>query len=459
MAETVLVTGVSGFIGAHVAKSALAAGFAVKGTVRSDAWNARLEAALAPSGRIEIVALDLLASTEDEFAAALRGCRYLAHVASPFPGGSVSDEQMAAAVDGTAKILRAAKAAGVQRVVLTSSVAAISNNWPKAGAGAGAAVAHGKSEGDPFVPADWSVLEGMRSSYAESKTRAEQGARALAEELGLELITVHPSFVQGAMLLPRAESTTSASLCKRVLEGAMPAVPPVGMNTCSVADVADTHVAALRAPAAAVGARLIVASGNILLTDLATRIAAAHPDWPVKTRRLPWFAAKLYRCASVCPRSFRQQLLAACRAPPPLPHTPAMRFNNLSETIILRPQDSLTVHARKKQKRAQGAWFDATRDLTRQKEPFCPSSSPLCTTQSPSQPAHPTAHSCSFASWFDAQAADILGSWEDTTFYDCSATEQLLGRKLRDPYDACLDMAASMAESGIATNPKASSGK
>ena len=362
MAETVLVTGVSGFIGAHVAKSALAAGFAVKGTVRSDAWNARLEAALAPSGRIEIVALDLLASTEEEFAAALRGCRYLAHVASPFPGGSVSDEQMAAAVDGTAKILRAAKAAGVERVVLTSSVAAVSNTWPTAGAGAGAgagaAVAHGKSEGDPFVPADWSVLEGMSSSYAESKTRAEQGARALAEELGLELITVHPSFVQGAMLLPRAESTTSASLCKRVLEGAMPAVPPVGMNTCSVADVADTHVAALRAPAAVVGARLIVASGNILLTDLATRIAAAHPDWPVKTRRLPWFAAKLYRCA-ICLRSFRQHLLAAHRAPPFLPRTPAMQFNNLSGRYSNVPR--IRFHARKKQKRVQGAWFDATR--------------------------------------------------------------------------------------------------
>ena len=177
----VVVTGASGFIGSHVAKSAIAAGYKVYGTTRSDRHNEELLAAV-PG--LELLTLDLLASTEEDVVSLLQGCscRYLMHVASPFPGGSVSDEQMETAVAGTEKMVRAAKRAGISRLVVTSSVAAVSANWPKKGG----AQRKGTAE-NPFSGEDWSVLEGLSSSYSRSKTVAEQRARSLGEELGLEI--------------------------------------------------------------------------------------------------------------------------------------------------------------------------------------------------------------------------------------------------------------------------------
>jgi dihydroflavonol-4-reductase len=235
--------------------------------------------------------------------------------------------------------LKAAKAAGIKKIVLTSSVAAIGGNWPKDSK-------RGTSLDEAFNGSDWTKLEGLESTYAESKTRAELAAWDLTKALGLPLSTVHPSFVQGPMLLPRAP--TSTALVKRILQGAMPAVPPIGMNICSVTDVAETHVAALRAGEASVGKRYLVTSGNILMTDLAKRVRFAYPTWPVKTLEAPWILMKLYSC-------------------------------------------------------------------------------------------------------FDAQAATVMSSWRKETYYDSAPTAALLGRELADPYEACLEMAKSLVDQGIAT--------
>ena len=116
-------------------------------------------------------------------------------------------------------------------------------------------------------------------SYSESKTVAERAARDVASSLGVEIVTVHPSFVQGwllfhihagvhtprvaaqgPMLLPRVP--TSADVLKQLLEGAVPAVPPVGMNWCDVRDVADVHVEARRAPRSH---RVVCAPTHVLL--------------------------------------------------------------------------------------------------------------------------------------------------------------------------------------------------
>ena len=118
-ARKVLVTGVAGFIGSHVARVALLSGLAVRGTVRGKSYG--VEEAV-PG--VELVEVDLLSSSEEDLVQALTDCDFLAHVASPFPGASVGDEEMQTAVEGTARMLRAAKKAGVTRVVLTSSVAA-----------------------------------------------------------------------------------------------------------------------------------------------------------------------------------------------------------------------------------------------------------------------------------------------------------------------------------------------
>ena len=276
-ASKVLVTGVAGFIGSHVARVALLSGLAVRGTVRGKSYG--IEEAV-PG--VELVVVDLLSSSEEDLVQALTGCDFLAHVASPFPGASVGDEEMQTAVEGTARMLRAAKKAGVTRVVLTSSVAAI---------GGGADAAKGTAA-RPYTSADWSP-EAMASSYAVSKTAAEKGAWALASELGLEMTTIHPSFVNGPLLLPRAP--TSTAMAKRILEGAMPAVPAIGMNVVGVNDVAEAHVKALLAPETA-GQRLIVAAGNLLMTDLAVAMKAAHAadGWPIKTTPIPWVGMWLY---------------------------------------------------------------------------------------------------------------------------------------------------------------------
>ena len=204
MSERVLVTGAAGFIGSHVARVALLAGLAVRGTVRGNSYG--VEKAV-PG--VEVVQMDLLNVTEADLAAAMSGCNYLAHVASPFPGTDVTEEEMKVAVEGTAKVLRAAAAANVKRIVLTSSVAAIGGSADKTKGTAAR----------PYTGADWSP-DAMTASYSVSKTQAEKGAWTLAEELGLDMTTIHPSFVNGPMLLARAP--TSTAMAKRILEGDMP---------------------------------------------------------------------------------------------------------------------------------------------------------------------------------------------------------------------------------------------
>ena len=332
--KTVFVTGVSGYIGAHVAKQAVEAGFIVRGSVRNHDHDAMLKTAL-PS--VELVALDLHAEWE-EFVSCFEGSKYVCHVASPFPGSQVTAEEMAAAIDGTMKVVKAAKIAGVEKLVVTSSVAAISANRED----------KGDSPENPFKPEDWTNLDGLTSTYSESKTKAERAARDLAaEDPVLELVTIHPSFVQGPMLLPR--SPTSAALGKRILEGDMPAVAPIGMSVCHVSDVAAAHIAAL-SKGAVPGARFIVAAGNIVMTDLAQKAKEKFEGWPVKTLQAPYALIWLY-------------------------------------------------------------------------------------------------------SFLDSQAAAVLPMWKKKVFYDCSATENLLGRPLRDPMDSCLEMMQSLVDHGVAKKP------
>jgi dihydroflavonol-4-reductase len=273
----IVVTGAAGFIGSHVARAALLSGMLVTVTVR----NINPELASRVPG-VKQVEFDLLTGSQSRLAEILQGAEYLAHVASPFPGGSVTDEEMQVALRGTEKVMRAAKAAGVRRIVLTSSVAAVSGGT------------HDRkgSVDEPFDEGDWSP-ETMDSSYAVSKTRAERLAWRLADELDLELSTVNPSFVNGPLLLPR--NPTSSEMVRRILEGAMPAVPAVGMNVCNVEDVAMAHIKALTTKDAT-GSRFIVASGNILMTDVAVAVKERFgPNgWKVKTFPIPWIGMWIY---------------------------------------------------------------------------------------------------------------------------------------------------------------------
>ena len=200
MTDKVFVTGVAGFIGSHVARVAMLSGLSVRGTVRDNTYGVE---AVVPG--IEIMKADLLTCTEAELVEIMSGCTYLAHVASPFPGGDVSKDEMQVAIEGTAKVLRAAAKSGMKRIVLTSSVAAIAGEDDKTKG----------TVATPFTGDDWSPEE-MSSSYCVSKTKAEKGAWKLADDLGLDMTTIHPSFVNGPLLLAR--TPTSTAMVKRILE-------------------------------------------------------------------------------------------------------------------------------------------------------------------------------------------------------------------------------------------------
>jgi nucleoside-diphosphate-sugar epimerase len=243
MSDTlVLVTGGSGFIGAHCIRRLHQDGHRVRTTVRSLAREPEVRE-LAGDGPLEVVAADL---THDAgWGAAVDGCTYVLHVASPFPLGQPKheDELIVPARDGALRVLRAARDAGVRRVVLTSSFAAI-----------------GYGHGHPdkvYDETSWTDVDGPGvGAYAKSKTIAERAAWSFAEqEAGApELAVVNPVAVLGPLL--GRDASTSIELVKRLIDGSMPGTPKVAYGIVDVRDVADLHVRAMTAPEAA-GERFI----------------------------------------------------------------------------------------------------------------------------------------------------------------------------------------------------------
>src|SRR4051812_27330303 len=236
--QRVLVTGGSGFIGAHCIKRLHHDGHAVRTTVRSLSREREVRDLVGDAGALDIVAADLTA--DDGWAEAAAGCDYVLHVASPFPLGQPKheDELIVPARDGALRVLRAARDAGAARVVMTSSFAAI-----------------GYGHGHPDTVYDettWTDVDGPGvSAYAKSKTVAERAAWDFAEAEGgsLELSVVNPVAVLGPLL--GRDASTSIELVKRLVDGSMPGTPKVAFGIVDVRDVADLHVRAMTAPEAA----------------------------------------------------------------------------------------------------------------------------------------------------------------------------------------------------------------
>ncbi len=258
---TVLVTGGSGFIGSYCTLQLLAAGHEVRTTVRNlkreaDVRTMLTEGGAEPDGRLSFRAADL--ENDAGWAEAVAGCEYVLHVASPFPPGvpGHEDELIVPAREGTLRVLRAARDAGVKRVVLTSSFAAIGYGHPPQAA--------------PFDETSWTDPNGDDvTPYAKSKTLAERAAWEFMSREGgsLELSVVNPVGVFGPVLGP--DYSTSILVVQRLMDGAVPGCPRLYFGVVDVRDVADLHVRAMTHPAAR-GERFLAVAGDFLaMRDIA----------------------------------------------------------------------------------------------------------------------------------------------------------------------------------------------
>ncbi|MEM1250227.1 MAG: NAD-dependent epimerase/dehydratase family protein [Acidobacteriota bacterium] len=269
--KKVLVTGASGFIAKHIVKHLLEKGYAVRGSIRSTQRKAEVEA-LFPEGDLEFVELDL--TSDDGWPAALEGVDVLMHTASPFPSGTPKDpmELIGPAVEGTRRALEAAAAAGVRRVILTSSCVAIYQDSSK------------PPMAQPTED-NWSDPEAKFSSaYDASKTLAERKAWELAEEHSLELTTINP----GAIFGPALDENygTSLQLVEQMLNGDFPAYPRINLPMVDARDVAFMHVHAIDNPAT-VGERFAANAGGLYMIEAARILAEAEPERRLKLRQAP----------------------------------------------------------------------------------------------------------------------------------------------------------------------------
>lgn len=265
--QRVLVTGGSGFIAGHCILQLLDQDHLVRTTVRSLDKEAVVRAVLADAGmvhgdRLSFVAADLLSN--DGWADAVADIDVVLHVASPVQPGQVANEDdlIVPARDGTLRVLRAARDAGVKRVVLTSAFHAVSWGHPP--------------RDHVFTEDDWTILDGPGvDAYGKSKTLAERAAwDFMAVEGGaLELATMLPVAVMGPVM--GTDISGANHIVQRMLDGAMPGFPDLFIPIVDVRDVAAAHILAMTNPAAA-GERFLLSNGRALpMKEIGAIIKAA----------------------------------------------------------------------------------------------------------------------------------------------------------------------------------------
>jgi dihydroflavonol-4-reductase len=256
--KTVLVSGGSGFLGGWCLIELLRRGHSVRTTVRDLGREAEVRAAIGAEvdagERLAVLAADLTA--EEGWGEAVAGCDYVLHVASPFPPTQPKDpdELIVPAREGTLRVLRASFDAGVERVVVTSSIAAITGGRQR--------------PSRPLTEEDWSDPDNPKlSAYACSKTIAERAAWDLARERDAtgRLAVVNP----GAILGPALSEDRSYSLeaIERLLRG-IPGVPRIGFSFVDVRDVVDLELRAMTA-AEAGGERFIATTPFMWMAEVA----------------------------------------------------------------------------------------------------------------------------------------------------------------------------------------------
>lgn len=263
----VLVTGAGGHLGFHLVRGLADAGHEVRASLRSLDDAAAVARTMA-QGASEVVAAPL--ESQSALRAAMDGMDALVHTAAVYllhaPGRD--DEIVSASLDGVERAFRAAKDAGVKRIVLTSSIVALPLAAP------------GERASDESC---WN--EDLRVPYFRAKTLAERRAWELSKELGLDLVTVLPGPFAGPGFL---RPTPTVELVQSIMAGAMSvAAPPIAYPYVDVRDVASAHVMALMS--GATGRFIAINEPIPMLSDIAREMNRLDPKIPKPFITLPGF--------------------------------------------------------------------------------------------------------------------------------------------------------------------------
>ncbi|MGV9616346.1 SDR family oxidoreductase [Nocardia xishanensis] len=279
--QLVLVTGGSGFIAGHCILQLLEHGYRVRTTVRSLRREPAVRSVLADAGMVSGDNLSFAAAdlTHDAgWAEAVADVDFVLHVASPVQPGHVrnEDDLVLPAREGALRVLRAARDAGVERVVLTSAFHAVGWGHPH--------------DDHVFTEADWTLVDGPGvDAYAKSKTLAERAAWDFIDAEGgpMELSTLLPVATMGPVM--GTDVSGSSHLIRALLRGEMPGLPDLFIPIVDVRDVAAAHILAMTTPDAA-GQRFLLSNGRAIpMKEIAATIRAHLGDAAdnVPTRGIP----------------------------------------------------------------------------------------------------------------------------------------------------------------------------
>ena len=286
MTDKVLLTGVSGWIAKHTAIELLNKGYEVLGTVRNNNLIDQTRQTIgkyAPIEKLSFVELDLL--KDEGWNEAAKGCKYIFHIASPFPIKVSRNREvlLPVAVDGTIRVLNAGLNAEVEQIIKTSSIVAMFRK-------------PNRTNPYTFGENDWTDenwTEGV-NDYFLSKTKAEKAAWELMESKGLKnkLTTICPGGVFGDAL--DKKGGTSIEYVRQFMAGKFPGAPKFAVLISDVRDIAKAHVACIGNTKVG-GRRLIVGKEVKKLVELSQLMAEAMPEYAKKLpkKELPNFMVKL----------------------------------------------------------------------------------------------------------------------------------------------------------------------
>lgn len=282
----ILVTGANGFIGLHTVLHFLKSGYHLCATVRTEAQKEKVRQTLAKhidTNQLEFIFADL--TNDKGWEQAVAGCDFVLHLASPFPTDAPKDENelIIPAREGTLRVLRAAQNAGVKRVVLVSSVAAITGGHER--------------ENRTFNESDWTDTSKTDYIYSKSKTLAEQAAwdfiSSAENKNGMELVSVNPSNVFGPVLDNRHHTSTEWFLT--LMRREIPGLTRTQLHFVDVRDLVNMIEKAMITPNAA-GKRFIANGASIQLQEFALILDRnlASRGYRVPTRVLPDWLVRFF---------------------------------------------------------------------------------------------------------------------------------------------------------------------